>query len=98
VLLVDDFDEVTPTLLRVAYVEAIYRTLRQEFEFERLRQSYWYSVIFNVSLEKGPAPMIERFPMRAEKKGFVRPFEPFYCGEHGEHCEDHTIRTPKRSC
>jgi hypothetical protein len=95
---VDDFDEVTPDLLRVAYVEAIYRALGHQFEFERLRQSYWYSLIFNVSLQKDVSPMVERFPMKAEKKGFVRPFEPFYCGDRGQHCQDQTIRTPKRSC
>jgi hypothetical protein len=38
-LLVDDFSELTPELLRTAYVEALYRV--DEFEFERLTQSYW---------------------------------------------------------
>jgi hypothetical protein len=49
-------------------------------------------------VQRDASHMIERFPMRAEKKGFVRPFEPFYCGEHGELCGDHSIRTPRRSC
>lgn len=97
-LLVDDFYDVTPELLRVAYLEAIYRALRREFEFERLQQSYWYSVIFNASIQKNAADMIRKFPMKAEKKGFIRPFEPFYCGDRGEYCGDPTIRTPKNSC
>jgi len=47
VLLVDDFADVTPDLLRNAYVEAVYRA--DDFEFERLKQSYWWSVIMEVS-------------------------------------------------
>eukprot|EP01034_Spumella_vulgaris_P022823 gene22823-28996_t len=35
-LLVEDFDQVTPELLRTAYVEALYRA--DDFEFERLTQ------------------------------------------------------------
>jgi hypothetical protein len=38
-LLLDDFDVITEPLLRSAYVEAMYRA--DEFEFERLRMSYW---------------------------------------------------------
>ena len=47
VLLVDDFAEISPLLLRTAYIEALYRV--NEFEFERLTQSFWWSVIMNVS-------------------------------------------------
>lgn len=47
VLLVDDFADITPDLLRTAYVEAVYRA--GDFEFERLKQSFWWSVIMNVS-------------------------------------------------
>ncbi len=99
-LLVDDFDEVTPELLRLVYVEAVYRALRKEFEFERLKQSYWYSLLFNVSVTKNAFPMIEKFPMKAEKQGFVRPFEPFHCGEKNEFCGEANpkILTPKNSC
>lgn len=76
----------------------MYRALRREFEFERLQQSYWYSIIFNASTHMNAANMIEKFPMKAEKKGFIRPFEPFYCGENGQYCGYPPILTPKRSC
>ena len=43
-LLVEDFSDVTPALLTGRpYVEAVYRA--DEFEFERLTQSFWYNVI-----------------------------------------------------
>jgi hypothetical protein len=92
---VDDFYDVTPELLRSAYVEAVYR--REEFEFERLRQSYWYSVIYNVSVTGHAGPMIDKFPMEAETPYFVRPFDPFYCGKNNELC-GHQVRTPEHSC
>ena len=95
VLLVDDFYDITPELLRSAYVEAVYR--RKEFEFERLRQSYWYSVIYNVSVTGHAGPMLDKFPMEAEKRGFIRPFEPFYCGRNFENCGS-PILTPEHSC
>ena len=65
-LLVDDFYDINPAMLRQAYVEAVYR--RDEFEYERLTQSFWYEIIYNVSAAKSTAPLLERFPMRAEKK------------------------------
>ena len=34
-------------ILRTAYLEALYYA--KEFEFERLKQSYWWSIIANVS-------------------------------------------------
>ena len=36
--------------------------------------------------------------MKAEKENFIRPFEPFYCGDNNEHCGYPPIKTPKRSC
>jgi len=96
VLLVDDFYDITPDLLRSAYIEAIYRV--DDFEYERLKQSYWYSVIHNVSTSRSVTPMLEKFPMRAEKQSFVRPLVPFYCGDDNEYCGEPRIRTPKHSC
>ena len=95
-LLVDDFYDITPDLLRSAYIEAIYRV--DDFEYERLKQSYWYSVIHNVSTSRSVTPMLEKFPMRAEKQNFVRPLVPFYCGDDNEYCGEPRIRTPKHSC
>lgn len=77
VLLVDDFAMVTPALLRQAYVEALYRA--EEFEFERLKQSFWLTFLMNVSHSKSTEAVWAKFPPEAEDSGFVRPFEPFSC-------------------
>ena len=56
-LLVDDFSELTPELLRTAYVEALYRV--DEFEFERLTQSYWHALIGKVSDSMSTQPLLD---------------------------------------
>ncbi len=94
-LLVDDFYDINPKMLRQAYVEAVYR--RDDFEYERLSQSFWYEVIYNVSAAKSTAPLLEKFPMRAEKKNFMRPKEPFSCAKT-DSCGVGTKRTPKNYC
>ena len=55
----DDFADVTPQLLREAYVEALYRV--DEFEFERLTQSYWYDLIGKVASTKSSRPLFKRY-------------------------------------
>lgn len=94
-LLVDDFNDVTPELLRTAYVEAIYRA--DEFEFERLKQSFWWDVISNVSATRSLQPMLDKFPMEAEERDFGRPSEPYECAVTGT-CGPGTKRIPLRSC
>lgn len=94
-LLVEDFDEVTPELLRVAYLEAVYRA--KEFEFRRLTQSFWFSVIANVSASQSVQPMLDLFPMKAEDPNFTRPREPYECGKTNT-CGKGSKRTPKSSC
>ena len=94
VLLVEDFMDVTPELLKVAYIEAIYRA--DDFEFERLKQSFWWSVIMNVSLTRSVQPLVDMFPMKAEDPTFTRPRVPFTCP--GDGCGPGTKRTPKNSC
>ena len=94
VLLVEDFMDVTPELLKVAYIEAIYRA--DDFEFERLKQSFWWSVIMNVSLTRSVQPLVDKFPMKAEDPTFTRPRVPFTCPSDG--CGPGTKRTPKNSC
>jgi len=94
-LLVEDFAYVTPELLRTAYVEAIYHA--DEFEFERLTMSFWWEVIFNVSVAGHVGPMLERFPMRAEIPNFTRPRRPYPCGQT-DTCGEGTKRTPAMSC
>jgi len=94
-LLVDDFYDVTPELLRSAYVEALYRA--DEFEFHRLTQAFWHAVLANVSASMSTAPLLDLFPMRAEKPNFARPREPYPCGTTGT-CGPGTKNIPKQSC
>lgn len=86
---------ITPTLLRTAYIEAIYRA--KEFEYHRLTQSFWYSVIANVSASMSTKPLLDLFPMHAEDADFTRPRERFNCWETNS-CGKGTKRIPKRSC
>jgi len=96
-LLLDDFNDVTPELLRSAYVEAIYRA--DEFEFERLTQSYWFNVITNVSASMSMLPLLNAFPMRAEEADFCRPRVPYECGQRRPPtCGPGTKRIPVESC
>lgn len=95
-LLVEDFAVVTPTLLRTAYLEAIYHAT--DFEFDRLTQQFWHNLIFNVSTAKSSQPLLELFPYSAIDLNFTRPLVPFECGGQQELCGPGTIRTPKLSC
>lgn len=95
VLLVDDFADITPGLLRSAYVEAVYRAA--DFEFERLKQSFWWSVILNVSVTGNIAPLLEKFPIHAEDTTFTRPREPYACG-YTNTCGKGTKRIPLKTC
>lgn len=95
-MLLEDFAELTPTLLRTAYVEALYRA--QDFEFKRLTQSFWFSVIANVSASRSTQPYVDLFPMHAEDAGFTRPKERFDCWDRPGGCGPGTKRIPKRSC
>ncbi|RYG64019.1 hypothetical protein EON64_14815 [archaeon] len=54
----DDFDAVTPSLLRTAYVEAMYRALQGAWEFERLKMSWWWQLVYDVSLARYGASSI----------------------------------------
>jgi len=82
VLLVEDFAEVTPLLLKTAYVEAMYRA--SDFQYHRLTMSYWYTVILNVSSSRSLLPVLEAFPLEAEDQGFTRPREVYECGKRGD--------------
>eukprot|EP01041_Mallomonas_annulata_P002345 gene2345-4558_t len=94
-LLVDDFAYVTPELLRTAYVEAMYRA--DEFEFERLTQSFWWTVMYNVSVTGHIGPMLDKFPMEAEDPNFTRAKRPYPCGMT-DTCGPNTKRIPAKSC
>jgi len=94
-LLVEDFAEITPELLRQAYVEALYRA--DDFEYDRLKQSWWYGFIANVSATMSVQTILDAFPMSAEEPNFARPRVPYECGKTNT-CGPGTKRTPKRSC
>lgn len=94
-LLLDDFDDITPDLLRVAYLEALYRA--DDFEYHRLTQSFWYSAVLNVSRTKDSRTVTDMFPMEAEDLSFTRPREPFTCHKTGT-CGKGTKRIPESSC
>jgi len=98
VLLVDDFAQVTPILLRTAYIEAVYRAQENEFEFQRLTQSFWYSFLMRVSHTQSVETVLQAFPAEAEDSMFTRPAEPFDCGSGGKQCGPNTKRTPRESC
>ena len=46
-LLVDDFSVITSELLRIAYIEAIYRVY--DFQFEKLNQNFWWDFLRNIT-------------------------------------------------
>ena len=94
-LLLDDFSEISEELLRTAYLEALYHV--KEFEFERLTQSFWFSVIHNVSSTKSSAILYEKFPMAAEDPTFTRPFKRYACAATNS-CGAGTKRIPKDEC
>ncbi len=94
-LFIEDFAALTPELLRVAYIEALYRA--KDFEFKRLTQTYWYSVMTNVSASKSVVPLLDAFPYSAEDPNFARPRVPYPCGKTNT-CGKGTKRTPRVSC
>lgn len=100
VVLVDDFAQVTPQLLRAAYVEALYRAEAGQFEFQRLRQSYWYSFLMKVSTTKSLDTILQHFPMEAQDINFARPAEPYRCQDKRGRptCGEGTKRTPAEYC
>jgi hypothetical protein len=77
-LIVDDFADVSTDLLRQAYVDALYHA--DEFEFHRLRQSYWEELLFRSSAEQSIDFMLSQHPMEAEDPAFTRPRERYDCG------------------
>jgi hypothetical protein len=95
VLLVDDFADVNPMLLRSAYIEALYHA--SDFEYHRLKQSFWWDVIMNVSRSQNNQVIQELFPLEAEDRSFTRPAIPFSCWKTNS-CGKGTKRVPKKMC
>lgn len=69
VLLLDDYDELTPALVRQAYVEALYRA--DEWEYERMTRRWWERLIFDISYSGSIEPLLHFHPMKAEDAGFT---------------------------
>ena len=85
--------------MRVAYIEALYHA--EEFEFNRLSQSFWHDLIYQVSKTKSITDMLLKFPMRAEDSTFTRPLNSFNCVSpitKVNTCGPGTKRTPIVKC
>lgn len=93
VLLLEDYADLTPQVLRQAYVEALYRA--NEWEYERMTIHHWYRLVFEVSEAASIEPLLKYHPMSAEDTTFTRPLVPFDCKAG---CGPGTKRTPKKYC
>ncbi len=94
-LFVDDFAEVTPLLIRTAYVQALYYA--REFEYERLTQSYWWDMILQASASQSNAEILQKFPPEADETEFMRPQVWFDCWKTNS-CGAGTKRIPSKIC
>jgi hypothetical protein len=95
VLLVDDYYYVTEQMLREAYVEALYRA--HKWEYERITWQWYERLLYEVSYAQDIAPMLKKHPMSAVDLNFTRPLIPFDCEAMGG-CGPGTKRVPKHSC
>jgi hypothetical protein len=93
--LLDDFADLTPEVLRQAYVEALYRI--DEWDYTRITERYWQRMIYDVSKTGSIENMLRLHPMKAEDPTFTRPLIPFDCEKIGG-CGAGTKRVPKKSC
>ena len=59
----DDFADLTPTLIRTAYAEALYHA--DEWEYRRLTQQWWERLIYEVSEAGTVEPLLRLHPMKA---------------------------------
>eukprot|EP00595_Chromulina_sp_UTEXLB2642_P002092 CAMPEP_0196765190 /NCGR_PEP_ID=MMETSP1095-20130614/7773_1 /TAXON_ID=96789 ORGANISM="Chromulina nebulosa, Strain UTEXLB2642" /NCGR_SAMPLE_ID=MMETSP1095 /ASSEMBLY_ACC=CAM_ASM_000446 /LENGTH=124 /DNA_ID=CAMNT_0042122795 /DNA_START=9 /DNA_END=380 /DNA_ORIENTATION=+ len=95
VLLVDDFIDINPFMLRQAYVEALYWA--DEWEYERLLVKHWEYMLFEASETASDEVLQRLHPMSAVDTNFTRPLVPFDCESMGG-CGPGTKRVPKKSC
>lgn len=94
-LLVEDYAEVTPYLLRQAYIEALYRA--DQWEYERMTKQYWERLIYEISESNSLDPLLKAHPLNQHDQNFTRPLVPFDCEAIGG-CGSGTKRVPKKSC
>lgn len=95
VLFVDDYADVTADLIRLAYVEALYRV--DEWEYERLTRKHWQDVLYQTSVTENLDYVLQKHPMIAVDIDFVRPIHYFNCKRMGG-CGPGTKRTPYNIC
>lgn len=95
-LLVDDYSEVTPLMVRTAYIEAIYHA--DEWEYERLTRKFWENVIKSVAAASSTDEMMRILPDRGIDYNFARPMIPYTCGRIGGCDYNKTKRVPENSC
>ena len=74
-------------------MEALYRV--DEFEFERLTQSFWWDFIMNVAKSKQVNTILEKFPY--QETNFMRPLDRFDCHNKNQ-CGKGTKYIPMNMC
>ena len=95
VLLLDDFADISPFVIRQAYVEALYHA--DEWEYERLTKQYWEGLIYEIAESGNIDRMLQKHPISAMDESFTRPLIPFDCEAMGG-CGEGTKRVPRESC
>ena len=94
-LLLDDYADLTPEILRQAYIEAIYYA--DLWDYKRLTKQYWEHLIYDISDNSNIDLLLTNHPMKAEDTNFTRPLVPYDCESMGG-CGAGTKRTPKKYC
>ena len=95
VLLVDDFADLSPALVKQAYVEALYRV--DDWQYERMTSQWWLGLLQDVSKTGSISNLARLHPISEDEQSFTRPLVPFDCDKLGG-CGAGTKRVPRRSC
>ena len=97
-LIVDDFADLTPDLIKHAYVEAMYRA--DQWDYKRMTTRWWERLIYKVSETGSIATLLRLHPLTVEDESFTRPMVPGYVCDEGSSrgCGKGTKRVPRRSC
>lgn len=77
ILMLDDYADLSESILRTAYVEALYRA--DEWEYARMTQPWYERLIYQVATRGDIEPLMRLHPMSAEDRKFTRPLVPFTC-------------------
>jgi hypothetical protein len=85
VLFVDDFAMLTPSLVKQAYVEALYHAEFGRWDYRRITQRWWEDLLLDVSVARNSSILMERHPMPIQpfNKPFSRPLMPYKCPKGG---------------